>query len=184
MNTVNLKLFVEGFYAGNETMASVKNNQDQTSPINEVETVTATLWAGENAVETAEATLQTDGTASFEFQASGEYLVSVRGANSLEVFTPSALTVGATPLNYDFTVSSSQAFGSNQVEVESGVFALYSGDCNGDGKIDATDLILVNDAIDASYFGVQVTDLNGDGSVDNSDSTYVVNNQGKSVLRP
>lgn len=184
MNTVNLKLFVEGYYAGNETMTSVKNNQDQTSPTNEVETVTATLWAGTNPVEKATATLQTDGTASFQFETAGEYVVSVRGGNGLEVFTPSALTVGTTPLNYDFTVSASQAFGSNQVEVESGVFALYSGDCNGDGEINITDLNLVNDAIDASLSGVQVTDLNGDGAVDNSDSTYVVNNQGKSVLRP
>jgi len=78
MNTVELKLFVQGYYNGNGTMKPVKFNQDGVSPTNEVETVTATLW--------------------FEFESSGNYHVSVHGVNSLEVFT--------TPVSYDFTITS------------------------------------------------------------------------------
>jgi len=183
MNIVSFKLFVQGYYAGNGTMKPVKNNQDGVSPTNEVETVTATLWAGANAVETATATLQTDGTATFEFESSGNYHASVRGVNSLEVFTPVVLTVGTTPVSYDFTIASSQAHGSNQIEVETNVFALYSGDINQDGVINQADIDLYETAIANSDFGVQATDLNGDGGVDNQDTDYA-SNVGKSVSRP
>lgn len=183
MNTVILKLFVQGYYNGNGTMKSVKFNQDGVSPTNEVETVTATLWAGSNAVETAEATLQTDGTATFEFEASGNYHVSVHGVNSLEVFTPVVLAVGTTPVSYDFTIAASQAHGANQIEVETNVFALYSGDINQDGVIDQADIDLYEADIESSEYGVQATDLNGDGGVDNQDTDYALN-VGKTVSRP
>jgi len=184
MNTVELKLFVQGYYDGNGTMRSVKNNQDQVSPLDEVETVTATLWAGTNAVETAEATLKTDGTAVFQFENDGNYHVSVKGQNSLEVFTPVVLAVGATPISYDFTISASQAHGSNQIEVETNVFALYSGDVNQDSEIEQADEDLILDAVNNSLFGVQVCDLNGDGTVDNSDLDFFWDNKGKTVMRP
>lgn len=183
MNTLNAKFFVQGYYRGNGQMTSVKNNQDGASPINEVETVTATLWAGENPVETVTATLQTDGTVAFEFEHSGNYHVSVKGLNSLEVFTPVAVEIGETPASYDFTIDAGQAAGSNQIEVETNVFALYSGDINQDGVIDQADLDLLFADIANSEFGGKVTDLDGDGGVDNLD-TMVLANVGKSVVRP
>ena len=184
MNTVNFKIFVQSYYRGNNEMTSVKLNQDETSPANEVEEVSMTLWAGETAVETKTAMLHTDGNVSASFTHSGDYVISIKPKNALEVFTPSALNLGEDDVNYDFTIDASQAFGSNQVEVESGVFALYSGDINQDGVIDQDDLSILNNAIENGLFGIQIADLNGDGAVDNSDTDNFYNNLGKSVMRP
>jgi len=188
MSTVKLKFFSQGYYNGNGEMTSVKYNQDQaepkTAPIYEVETATATIWAGATAVETQTATWKTDGTAEFEFSHEGDYIISVSGVNTLEVFTPSALTLGDNPLEYDFTVDASQAFGSNQAEVETGVFALYSGDVNQDGTISEADRALWNTDSDNALFGTYPTDLNGDGRVDPIDFTILEPNLGKSVMRP
>lgn len=184
MNQVTLKFLVQGYYNGNGTMRSVKNNQDQVSPLDEVETVSATLWAGTNAVETAEATLKTDGMAVFQFENDGDFHISVKGKNSLAVFIPVVLEVGATPISYDFTIAAEQAYGANQVEVETNVFALRSGSVNNGNTIDQADEDLITAAIENSLYGVQVCDLNGDGVVDNSDLDFLYANKGKSVLRP
>lgn len=184
MNQVKLKLFSQGYYVGNGAMKSVKNNRDSVSPMNEVETISATIWAGTTAVETKSATLLTDGTASFTFDHSGEYVVSVKTKNALEVSTPSALTLGEDTVNYDFTIDASQAFGSNQVEVESGVFALYSGDINQDGVISEADRALWEIDSNNAEFGDFATDLDGSGGVDPSDFSVWEANIGKTVMRP
>ncbi|MBL7772952.1 MAG: hypothetical protein JNM95_08830 [Chitinophagaceae bacterium] len=68
--------------------------------------------------------------------------------------------------NYDFSTSANQAFGSNQKDVEPGVWAIYSGDINQDGAIDVFDYLLQDTDIIASVSGYLPFDLNGDGSVD------------------
>jgi len=67
---------------------------------------------------------------------------------------------------YDFATSASQAYGSNQVEVEPGVFAIYSGDINQDENIDLLDQSILDFDIETFQFGYQNSDLNGDGNVD------------------
>lgn len=68
--------------------------------------------------------------------------------------------------------STNNAYADNQAEVESGVFAIYSGDLNQDGYIDPFDYtILESDNLSFAY-GYVVSDLNGDGFVDPYD--YVI----------
>lgn len=61
------------------------------------------------------------------------------------------------------------ALGDNQIEVEPGVFAIYSGDVNQDGNIDISDSPIIEAGIANGDFGYLVADLNGDGNVDISD---------------
>ena len=68
--------------------------------------------------------------------------------------------------NYDFSTNPNKAFGNNQVEVESGIWAFYSGDINQDGVIDAFDYIDLDADLVAANFGYLSTDLTGDGVVD------------------
>lgn len=179
MTKVNLKVLVQGYYLENGLMRSVAYNQDDTQPTNEVETVTVKLHDSTGVVETSTGVLYTDGTVSVEFSSQGDYFMSVCGLNSLELFAPAEFTFNGADVDYDFTTQAD-----NQIEVESGVFALYSGDINGDGVIDATDEALLSDAITASLYGVQVTDLNGDGVVDNVDMDSLLANLGKLVVSP
>ena len=68
--------------------------------------------------------------------------------------------------------NTNNAYGDNQVQVEPGIFAMYSGDLNQDGYIDPFDYtILEADNLTFAY-GYVVSDLNGDGFVDPYD--YVI----------
>ena len=176
---VNLKLFVEGYYRGSGAMTSVKFNQDGVSATTDVTDVTVELHDTIfSSVATTVATVHTDGTATCTFATapSGSFYIAVLGSNFIQTWSANPVTVGGSPFSYDFTTSASQAYGDNMVEVESGVFAFYSGDINQDLNVDASDYSLwESDANDFAY-GVYPTDLNGDGNVDASDYSIWENN--------
>jgi hypothetical protein len=68
--------------------------------------------------------------------------------------------------------STNNAYADNQVEVEPGVFAMFSGDLNQDGYIDPFDYTILDADNLAFAYGYVVSDLNGDGFVDPYD--YVI----------
>ena len=86
-------------------------------------------------------------------------------------------------ITYNFTSASTQAYGSNQIGVDASPirFAVYSGDVNQDGIIDASDLSQVENAADVSLSGYVATDVTGDNIVDASDVSFVENNAANSV---
>jgi hypothetical protein len=69
-------------------------------------------------------------------------------------------------LSYDFSSAATQAYGSNMVDLGSGVFGIYSGDINQDGSVDFLDYPDLDLGSINGDLGYLVTDLNGDGSVD------------------
>ncbi|HOZ52763.1 MAG TPA: hypothetical protein PLU17_12945, partial [Chitinophagaceae bacterium] len=81
-----------------------------------------------------------------------------------------------TTTSYDFSSSASQAYGSNQAEIATGVWALFSGDLVVDENMDLLDLGLVEADISAFSFGYLATDINGDGNVDLLDSPVLETN--------
>lgn len=170
MTTVNLKLYAQGAYVGSGEMAAEQ-------------TVTVTAHVSNGIVETQTATLATDGTCSVEFEAEGIFYLGVRTQNTLQVFTSGTVTLNGTAVNYDFTTAAEQAYGDNQVEVESGVFALYSGDIDSTGTIDTLDYDAWESAYNAYVEGGEC-DLNSDGLVDGADYVIYEANMGKSVAYP
>lgn len=182
MNTITGKLFIQSPYLGNGLMASKAYNQDNTKQATDVEMITIKIHNDSEVVETTTAMLKTDGSWMAEVQTSGLHYVSARGENSLEICTNGKVNL-QDPTTIDLTVAGA-VLENNVVEVESGVFAAYSGDVNGDGVIDAIDVGLVAIDIDGFVFGVAKTDLNGDGTVDSSDTDNLYANVGKTVLRP
>lgn len=182
---VNLKLFVEAYYEGG-AMRPVKNNQDLTSPMTDVEDITIELrdaQAPYAVLHTATALLKTDGTAQAAFEASpnGAFYIAVKGKNFLQTWSAAPQTIGPAPLNYDFTTAANKAYGDNMIVVSPGVFAFYSGDINQDETIDNTDGVDLTNDIDNSEYGIRITDLNGDGAVDNSDTPFFENNTTNSI---
>ena len=105
-STVNLKLFIEGYYSGASTMIPVKNNQDGASPLDEVEVITVELHHATtySTLYTTTATLKTNGTAvcTFPPAASGSYYIVVKNSNAVQTWSATTQTVGAIPLAYDF----------------------------------------------------------------------------------
>jgi hypothetical protein len=116
--------------------------------------------------------LKTDGSLSVTFRtaAAGLYYIVVNGVNLLQTWSAEPQAVGTEPLSYDFSSAATQAYGSNMREMETGVWAFYSGDINQDETVDNSDSDSLFSDIENSNFGVFVTDLNGDGTVDNSDT--------------
>lgn len=179
---INLKLYIEGYYdVGTSAMRSVKLNQGVSASSTDVETITLELHHAVNfgILETTTANLQTDGTAvcNFTNTPQGSYYIVVKGSNLIESWSNLPQSIGSTPLSYDFTTADTQAYGSNMLEVELGVWAFYSGDLNQDGNIDNSDYSYWEIDANAFSFGNFITDLNGDGNVDNTDfSVWETNN--------
>lgn len=136
-------------------------------------------------------------TDSFIFPNAGNgiYYIKIKHRNTIETWSKSGgevFTEGTT-MNYDFTITASQALGNNQKQVASFIdapvpeknilkessvirFGIYSGDVNQDGVIDASDLSLIdNDAVNF-LTGYYSSDVNGDDNVDGNDLSITDNN--------
>ena len=183
---LNLKLFIEGYYLEGNTMATVFNNQGISGNTTDVDTITVEL---RNAVtyelvSSVDVLLKTDGTAECAYTTTpdGSYYIAVKGRNIVQTWSANPVTISATPLSYDFTTGINKAYGSNMVELETGVFGIYSGDINQDEVVDGSDAVDLFNDVENSAYGNLVTDLNGDGSVDNTDLTFLLNNSENSIF--
>ncbi len=133
-----------------------------------------------------------DGTSPLRFGlSSGNYYVVVRHRNHLDIMSSSALTISSYPTinQYDFTASLSQAYsagGDALVEVETGVFAMISGDANGDGSVNAVDRNLYWRPENGQPFDYSKTaDFNMDGAINAIDrNLHWRLNNGKSTQVP
>jgi len=107
----------------------------------------------------------------------GTYYLVVKHRNSIQTWShvPISYTNGGMA-TFDFTISISQAYGNNMVEVDNFQFAIFSGDVNQDGSIDATDLLLIDNNTFNFASGYLSTDLNGDNFTDASDALFIDNN--------
>lgn len=175
--TLNLKLFIEGFYDNSShDMRPVMANQGIGSSTTDVDTITVELRDANTfeLVASTDAVLQTDGNAvcTYPSAPSGSFYIAVKHRNTVQTWSASPLTFGASPVNYDFTNLVSKAYGSNMIQVEPNVWAFYSGDINDDGLIDLIDYSIWESDYLIFGFGYLITDLNGDGLVDLNDYTF------------
>ena len=68
--------------------------------------------------------------------------------------------------SYESKAQTNNAYADNQVEVEPGVFAMFTGDIDQNGSIDALDFLILDPEIQNGSGGYVVTDLDGSGGVD------------------
>ncbi len=106
-----------------------------------------------------------------------EYYIVVKHRNSIETWSSIPVTFsGADTLFYDFSDSAVKAYDNNMKPVAGGNFAIWSGDVNQDGVVDATDISKIDNGITIILNGYNPEDINGDGRVDASDMSFVDNN--------
>ncbi|MBK9225474.1 MAG: FG-GAP repeat protein [Ignavibacteria bacterium] len=169
--TLNLTMFIEGFYnAGSNSQVS--------------DTILAELRNSASPFAVADQTsavVSANGTVQLKFgnAENGSYYIAVKHRSSIETWSAGTIALSrTTPANYNISTSSSQAFGSNMIQVDTSPirFAIYGGDVNQDGTVDATDVSTIDN--DASNFisGYVVTDLTGDEFVDGTDFAIADNN--------
>ena len=178
-STLNLTMFIQGYYVGGSTMAPVKANQGigiSTTIVDDilVELINPTSL---QVVASAQGVLQTNGTAACTFSTaqSGSFYIAVKHRNAVQTWSANPVSIGATS-SYNFTTAANKAFGDNMIEVEPGVWAFYSGDINQDGFIEAMDFPLINNDNDAFAEGYLSADINGDGFVEAMDYPILNNN--------
>jgi hypothetical protein len=172
MITVNLRLFLQGYYTGAGTMQPVLLNQAVSSSSSEVDNVTIELHDASNftLVNSIDAMLSVNGTVSATFtQSPGSYYVAVKHRNSIQTWSANPIACSAATPLYDFTSAANKAYGDNMVEVESGIWAFFTGDINQDENIDIADYPDLDNDVNNFSFGFYATDLNGDGNVDIAD---------------
>jgi hypothetical protein len=106
----------------------------------------------------------------------GSYYLSVKHRNLVETVSASPISFAGSTVSYDFSTSASQAFGGNQKEIAPGIFGLYCGDADGDGQVDEDDILNISSDATGFNSGYLSTDLNGDGIVDALDLILLDNN--------
>ena len=181
---LNLKAIMQGFY-------------DPLTNLMIPDTVTVNIrkkFSPYNIVETHKEILDSTGVGRFSLLGTGNvdvdslYTVQVIHRNSIE----SWINLYIAFINYEsspnMTFSFNSVFGNNSIKVDNTpvVYALYSGDVNQDGTIDASDVSETDNDASASLSGYIRTDVTGDDFVDAADVSIVDNNAftGVSVITP
>ena len=179
--TLNLKAFIQGYYKGGGLMENVLFTQGVINvPNTQCDTIQIELRqnsAPYSLVSSSNQVINTDGTVTFSGSGNigQSYYIVIKHRNAIETWSANPITISEIT-NYDFTTASNKAFGSNQSEVASGLWALYSGDFNHDENIDLLDLGNLEADISSFQFGYFATDINGDGNVDLLDAAPVEEN--------
>ena len=195
-NTVNIlagKVFIQGYYSGAGEMNPVLNYQGESALTTITDSVTIELREVNSLSVIAylgKTTLDVEG----EFTLIGMpsnlldetcYMV-VKHRNSIETWSAYPISM-ASYSYFNFTTAANKAYGDNQIEVETGKWAIYSGDINQDGFIDSFDFPALDTDIFNGVSGVYVnTDLNGDCFVDSFDFPIFDTNSynGVSIITP
>lgn len=168
--TVNLKLFIQDYYLTNATMKPVLFNQNESMDLSVTDSIDVELHSALFPFEfitSLKTVLYTNGTAVCNFPNTGVYYyLAIKHRNANQTWSSVPVLIGGPSLNYDFSISSAQAYGNTMIQVDPTVWAFYSGDLNDDENIDLLDLNLLQNDISNFQSGYIATDINGDGNVD------------------
>jgi uncharacterized lipoprotein YddW (UPF0748 family) len=113
----------------------------------------------------------------FKEAPSGNFYFILKHRNSIETWSKAGgeSIVKGSSGSYNFTLSSSAAYGSNMTQ-RGTRWCIYSGDINQDGIVDSTDFILTVSDSFLYKSGYLITDLSGDKFIDIEDCVLVDNN--------
>ena len=131
-----------------------------------------------NRLDSAKAFLNSNGNAQVIFAnaAAGNYYLRILHRNALETWSSAPVVFSpGVPAVFDFTSSQSMAFGNNQI-LRFGKWCMFSGDINGNGNIDLSDIIGIYNDASGFFSGYNPTDLTGDSITDLTDIVIAYNN--------
>jgi hypothetical protein len=194
--TLNLKLYVYGYYQGGGLMTPKLFNAGvpgySSADVEDLKVELRSASNGSLVGSPVVSTLKTDGNLQAVFSnVSGSCYIVVKSdsvysgtgssqSNILETWSSNAVNL-STVVNYDFSTDASKAYGNNQVHLGSGVYGIYNGDLNQDGSIESTDYNLMENDVISILFGYYGSDINGDGVVESIDY-LIMENLIKSII--
>jgi M6 family metalloprotease-like protein len=112
----------------------------------------------------------------------GSYYIVLRQQNHLSIMSSAAVPLNAASTLYDFTTSSAKSYKGLEIQLQPGVWGLYSGDADADNTIQNSDFIIWRN--EAGSNGILKSDFDLDGTVQNSDFIIWRNNAGTSAKVP
>ncbi len=177
--TLNVRLFIEGYYKSFETMNASVN--PTLYPLL-CDTVQIELHASSppyTLIQSKKGTIDINGNGSLVFSQislGNIYYVVVRHRNSLETWSTNPIVFSSTTISYSFTNAANLAFGNRIKSMGDGRFALYSGDIDQNGIIDQNDEVSIENASLMFSYGYLINDINGDFLVESTDYNLVENN--------
>jgi len=175
---INLKIFPEGLYF------PIFNQLSRTDTI---KVYLRNSLSPYNMLDSAKGSIHSVGLSgifTFNNAPSGNYYIVVKHFNSIETwskFNGENFVRDGSTYNYDFSVSSSQAYGNN-LALKGTQYCLFSGDINQDGFVNLSDVIPINNDASSFVTGTYlVTDLTGNNIVDLTDVSLCYNNSSNFV---
>jgi len=181
--SLTLKAYLEGLWNG-VSLNKVKESNLQGDTWDKFEGTTADtlsiLLADNNAPhQIAYAlhgiALNTDGTIMLSIppEYNGSYYIVIKHRQSVETWSSDPVSFSGFAINYDFTISASQAYGNNEKSLGA-VWAIYTGDVSQNGYVELNDVNAVFNSVRASGYGYILFDINGNGfaEVDDLNKTY------------
>lgn len=179
---LNANILLEGFY--NESINKLRKKDTLTAYIRNITLPYNLIDSGKAIVDTSTFLCGF----CFKNATPGTYYITIKHRNSIETWSKQGGVIFAKskPTYYDFTSTSSNAFGNN-LALKGEKYCLFSGDVNQDKYINLNDIVLINN--DAANFvsgSFLTTDLTGDNTVDLTDVTLCFNNASNfiSVINP
>lgn len=180
---LNVKLFLQGLYAGNGLMYEALVSGVPYFGAGIADKVTVELHNSAHPYDLVSSynnlNLATNGMVSpvsVPANLSGYYYIVIKNRNSIETWSAYSVNFNIPgPITYDFSISTSQAYGNNQL-LNGGTALIYSGEAIQDNLIDFSDVSDVFNANIVSLVGYFSQDINGDGLVDFSDVALTYNN--------
>jgi hypothetical protein len=111
----------------------------------------------------------------------GNYYLVIQHRNHLETWTASPVSFAGTTISYNFTDASIKAYGNRLKDLGEGVFGIYAGDADANGLINLADVDSATASATAFATGYIPNDVNGDGTVDALDLILIDNNAANAV---
>ncbi|MEO6695447.1 MAG: hypothetical protein ABIY50_13380 [Ignavibacteria bacterium] len=177
--TLRLKVFLEGFFNGDKMIPDT------------VKVILRNQIPPYTKKDSASVMLDSNGTGNYNFinaNSDSCYYYEVIHRNHITTYSHNSCEkLNGAPSIFDFTSSSSKAFGINmtfiQGQISPGGYAIYSGDVNQDGIIDATDASAIDNDVLNFMKGYVNTDLTGDNVVDAGDAAIAENNSARFITK-
>ncbi|MEI6747853.1 MAG: M28 family peptidase [Bacteroidota bacterium] len=183
---LNLTVMLEGLYIGAGAMRKAQDASGDHFAGTTADQIAVELHDAANyntiVYSVPDANLSTTGAVAITVPAShsSSYYITIKHRNSIETTTAAPVSFAGATINYSFD-GPAKAYGGNLIQMSGGVYAIYGGDVNQDGLLDAGDMAPVDNLSASASSGYLPEDANGDGLIDSSDMAVVDNNSSMAV---
>ncbi len=186
--TLNITVFLQGFYAGNSTMTKTKDYVGSiavdkfsgtivdtiTVELHDATYYSSVLYTTYGIELNVNGTTNTPGLTfiSIPNTFTGNYYITIKHRNHIETTTTAPVSFAANIISYNFSDAISKSYGNNLKQIGN-IYCNFAGDLNQDGFVNLTDLSTVNSTALQLSKGFNVSDINGDGLVNLTDLSAV-----------